>query len=111
MAQQKKQAITTGSTDGKAPILANEKPSMAGELKPSRPDTGKGLNSTRPMSVAEALSLWQTSCFDLQSYGFKTAILAENNAIVFLLVPPASIGTVTEKDGHILIDGLPVSDL
>ena len=111
MARSKRQETTIGNIAGKAPILANEKLSMVVESKPFPPDTGKGQSGTKPMSVAEALSLWQTACSDLQFYGFKTAILAENNEVLFLLVPPASIGKLTERDGHILIDGLPVSDL
>lgn len=111
MAQRKKQETTIGNTAGKAPILANEKPSTGGQLTPFPPDTGKEPSGTKPMSVAESLSLWQTACSDLQLYGFKTAILARDNRIFFLMVPPASIGKMTINGGHLCIDGLPVSDL
>lgn len=111
MVQRRKQVITTGSTDGQAPILASEKPSMEAQSQPSQPGTGKEPSGTKPLSVAEALSLWQTSCSDLQLYGFKTAILAENNLVFLLIEPPASIGKLTVKSGHVYIDGLPVSDL
>lgn len=111
MAQPKRQAITTGNTAGKAPILASGKPSTAGGLKPSQTDTGKGQSGTKPLSVAEALSLWQTSCSDLQSFGFKTAILARDNRVFVILAAPASIGNVTVKNGHVHLDGVPVSDL
>lgn len=111
MARQRKQATTTGSIGGKAPILASEKPNTAGELKQSRPDTGSGQSGTKPMSMAEALSLWQTSCSDLQLYGFRVAILARGNRLYFIAVPPASIENLTFDKGHVKINGLPVSDL
>jgi len=111
MAQPRKQETTIGNTAGKAPILASAKPSTAGGLKQSPPDTGKGQSGTKPVSVAEALSLWQTACFDLQSYGFREAILARGNRIFVILEPPASIGSLTFEGGHLKIDGLPVSDL
>lgn len=110
MAQQKKQVTYIGNGSGN-PILARENAGMAGELKPSQSDTGKGQNGTKPLSVTEALSLWQTACFDLQSFGFQTAILAENNAVFLLLVPPASIGKLTFEGKKLRLDGLPVSDL
>ena len=111
MARSKRQETTIGNTAGKAPILASEKPSTEGESRQSQPDTGKGQSGTKPMSVAEALSLWQTSCSDLQSFGFKTAILARENRIFVILAAPASIGNVTVQGGHVKIDGVPVSDL
>ena len=111
MAQPKRQVINTGSTDGKAQILASAKQSTADDSKPSQASIGVGQNDTKPVSVAEALSLWQTACFDLQSHGFKVAILARDNRIFMLLAPPASIGKVTYEAGHFRIDGLPVSDL
>ena len=111
MAKSKRQDTVIGNIVGKAPILANAKPNTAGELKQSQASIGHAPKDTKPVSVAEALSLWQTSCSDLQAYGFQTAILARNNRVILLLAPPASIGEVTVKDGHLYIDGLPVSDL
>ena len=111
MAKQKRQETIIGSTAGKAPILASVKQSTADGLKQSPPDTGKGQSGTKPLSVAEALSLWQTACFDLQSYGFKAAILARDNRIFMILAPPASIGKLTFENGHLKLDGLPVSEL
>jgi len=109
MAKSKKQVTTIGNGHGN-PILAGSAVT-AGGLKQFPPDTGKGQSGTKPLSVAEALSLWQTACFDLQSHGFKVAILARDNRIFMLLAPPASIGKVTYEAGHFRIDGLPVSDL
>lgn len=111
MAQSKRPATNTGNTDGKVPILANVKLNTAEGLKPSQASIEPAQSDTKPVSVAEALSLWQTACFDLQSHGFKVAILARDNRIFMLLAPPASIGNVTFSDGHLRIDGLPVSDL
>lgn len=111
MAKQKKQETNTGNGGGNHPILASEKQSTAGGSKPSLSASEKGQNDTKPVSVTEALSLWQTACSDLQSYGFKTAILARDNRVFLLLVPPASIGKLTFEGGHLRLDGLPVSDL
>lgn len=111
MAQSKKRETIIGNTDGKAPILASEKPSMAEGSKLSPASTGDGQTGTKPVSVAEALSLWQTTCFDLQSYGFKVAILARDNRVFMLLAPPASIGKLTFSDGHFRIDDVPVLEV
>ena len=111
MAQRRKQETTIGNTDGKAPILASGKPSTEDGLIQSPASTGNAPSDTKPVSVAEALSLWQTACFDLQSHGFKVAILARDNRVFLLLAPPASIGNVTFSGGHFLLDGKPVSDL
>jgi len=111
MAKQKRQATNTGSTDGKAPILASVKPNMEDVSKQSPASTAPVPSDTKPVSVAEALSLWQTACFDLQSHGFRLAILARDNKVFMLLAPPASIGNITFEAGHLRIDGLPVSDL
>jgi hypothetical protein len=109
MAKSKKPDTHIGNGHGK-PILA-ESASTAAQSKPSPPDTGKERKTTKPVSVTEALSLWQTAFFDLQQYGFKTAILARDNKVFILLSPPASIGNITFMEGHFLVDGLPVSDL
>ena len=111
MAKSRKQEINTGSTDGKAPILASEKPSTGEELKPSPASIEHAQSDTKPLSPAEALSLWQTACFDLQSQGFKVAILARDNRVYLIAQPPASIGKLTFEGGHIRLNGLPVSDL
>jgi len=111
MAKPKRQETSTGNGDGNRPILASEKQSMAGGSKQSPPDLGTGQSDTKPVSVAEALSLWQTACFDLQSYGFKAAILARDNRLFMILAPPASIGNLTFEAGHLKLDGVPVSDL
>ena len=111
MAKSKKQETNTGNTDGKALILASEKPSTAAGLKPSQASIEAEQNDTKPVSPAEALSLWQTACFDLQSSGFKLAILARDNKVFMLLAPPASIGNITFEAGHLRIEGKPVSEL
>lgn len=111
MVQPKRQATNTGNIAGKAPILANAKQNMAVGLKPSQASIEDGQNVTKPVSVAEALSLWQTACFDLQSHGFKMAILARDNRVFLMFAPPASIGKISFLEGHFYIDGVPVSEL
>lgn len=109
MAKLKRQDTTIGNGLGN-PILADGA-STAGGSKPSQPDTGKEQNGTKPLTIAESLSLWQTACFDLQSYGFKAAILARDNRVFMILQPPASIGKLTFEAGHLKIDGVPVSEI
>lgn len=111
MARSKKPVTTTGNIGGEAPILASERQNTEDESKPSPASIRSEQTGTKPVSTAEALSLWQTACFDLQSYGFSVAILARNNRIFMLLAPPASIGKLTYADGHFRIDGVPVSDV
>jgi hypothetical protein len=84
---------------------------MAAESKPSQVSTEIERGSTKPVSVAEALSLLQTLCSDLPSLGCKTAILAVEGRLYVRIIPPASIGKATFSDGHIRLNGLPVSDL
>lgn len=111
MAKQRKQEANTGSGDGKAPILASEKQSMAGGSKQSLASIEAGQTDIKPVSLSETLSLWQTACFDLQSQGFKVAILARDNRLFLLAQPPASIGKLTFEGGHLRLDGVPVSEL
>lgn len=111
MDKQKKQAGNTGSGDGKAPILASDGQNTEEKSKLSPASIENAQSVIKPISQAEALSLWQTACFDLQSHGFRTAILATaNNEVVFMFSAPASIGLLGVKNGHVTIDGVPVSD-
>ena len=111
MESTKRQDISITSGSSVTPILANAKQSMVDELKPSQASIEDGQNVTKPVSVAEALSLWQTACFDLQSHGFKMAILARDNRVFLMFAPPASIGKISFLEGHFYIDGVPVSEL
>jgi len=114
MERGKRQDTNTGSgSNGKPSILASESASdpMAAESKPSQVSTEIERGSTKPVSVAEALSLLQTLCSDLPSLGCKTAILAVEGRLYVRIIPPASIGKATFSDGHIRLNGLPVSDL
>jgi hypothetical protein len=108
MAKQRKQDGTTGNGDGSHPILASGGRSTAEALP--QPPASIG-NAPSGISLAEELSLWQTACFDLQSHGLRTAILATaGNEIVFMVSLPASIGRLGVKDGHVTLDGVPVSE-
>ncbi len=111
MVKQRKQETSTGSGDGKAPILASGKQNTEVGLKPSQVSTEAAQTDIKPVSLSETLSLWQTACFDLQSQGFKVAILARDNRLFLLAQPPASIGKLTFEGGHLRLDGVPVSDL
>jgi len=104
---------TGNGSSGKKPILASENeldPTEEG-LKPSPASTEIERGSTKPVSIAEALSLLQTLCSDLQSLGCKTAILAIEGRLYVRVIAPASIGKATFADGHIRFNGVPVSDL
>lgn len=109
MEKQKKQAPDTGNGDGKTPILANGLQNMAGKSKPSQPPTSIAANGTKPVSVTETLSLLQTHCLDLRSLGCEVALVAKGNRVYIIVVTPASIGTLTTANGHILANGVPVS--
>jgi hypothetical protein len=108
MAHSKKQNTSIGNGHTKTPILASEKDHTAGQLQPSQVFTSIESGSTKPLSIAEALSLLQTLCFDLRSMGCEVSILARNNMIYLIGKTPASIGQLATKDGHILINGRPV---
>lgn len=115
MAHGKRPDINTGngSNGSKSPILASGSASdlTAEGLKPSLASTEIERGSTKPVSAAEALSLLQTLCSDLPSLGCKTAILAVDGRLYIRIVTPASIGKPTFSDGHIRLDGVPVSEL
>ena len=115
MVHGRKQDINTGSGSNgkKTPILASGDAldHTAGDLIPSQVSTEIERGSTKPVSVPEALSLLQTLFLDLQSLGCKTAILAVEGRLYIRVLPPASIGKATFLDGHIRLDGVPVSDL
>jgi hypothetical protein len=53
----------------------------------------------------------QTSCFDLQSMGCEVSILARGKRLYLRVSVPSDTGTLEIKDGHIAINGKPVSDL
>lgn len=109
MAKSKKQDTIIGSGSTKTPILASENAPTAEQSQPSRTPTSIESGSTKPLSVAETLSLLQTLSFDARSLGCKTAILARGNRVYFGIETPSSIGNLTFDGGHIRINGVPVS--
>ena len=109
MVQPKKQDITIGNGSTKTPILASANAPTVDLLQPSQMPTSIESGSTKPLSVPEALSLLQTLCFDLRSMGCELAILANKNRLYIVLDPPASIESMDMKNGHITINGKPVS--
>ena len=116
MASGKKPDITTGNGTSQTPILAEEKDPTAVPSKPSpkaasiaSKSTSKGTGSTKPRTMAEAMSLLQTDFFDLQSFGCKIVILAKDNGLYLLIRhPEEEIGFDTGK-GHMTLGGVPVS--
>lgn len=111
MAKSKKLASNTGNGAGNRSILADAKQNTGEELKPFPASIENAQSATLPVSATEALSLWQTASYDLQVHGFEVAILTRNRRIYALIQLPASIGDVAFSDGHLRIDGVPVSDL
>lgn len=109
MAKQKKQDTIIGNGPTETPILASESAPTEEESKPSLPSTSPAVGSTKPVSLPEALSLLQTLSFDLRSMGCELAILARNKRLYIILEVPASIGNMEILEGHITIDGQPVS--
>ena len=108
MAHSKKQGTTTGSGHTKTLIPASGNGLTAGESILSQPPTSIEEGSTKPRSLAEALSLWQTTCFDLRSLGCKVAILARKQRLYLIAELPPDTGTVEMENGHITIAGKPV---
>lgn len=108
MAKSKRRDTDTGNGHTKTPILATEKDPTAGELKPSRTHTSIGDGSTKPVSMAEALSLLQTICFDLQSLGCKLQMVTRNNRFYLIGEVSASIGVLGLTEGHITLNNKPV---
>ena len=111
MAKPRKQDTTTGNGFTKTPILASGHDPTEAQLPPSQRPTSIGEGSTKPVSITEALSLLQTLCLDLRSLDCHTAILAKDRRAYIILEVPASIGDLSMKDGHIALDGVPVSVL
>lgn len=108
MVNSKKQDITTGSGSTGTPILANAKDLMAEKSAPSLPPTSIAEGNTKPRSLAEALSLLQTNCFDLRSLGCEVSILARKNRIYIIAAIPSDTGVLAMIEGHITINGKPV---
>ena len=111
MARQKRPDTIIGNGDGKAPILASEKPSTEAQSKPSLKSTSIAAGSTKPVSVTEGLSLLQTLSLDLRSLDCHTAILARGRRAYVIIEIPASIGNLSQKGGHIYLEDVPVSDI
>ena len=105
--------ITTGNTPSKIPILASAEEAMAEGSKPSQPPTSiesASIETVRPVSIPEALSLLQTLCLDLRTLKCETAILADKRMIYFMVEIPASIGLLTVTPlGHVALNNVPVS--
>lgn len=115
MEQQKKQDIIIGNGILKTPILANEGEHTEDQSNQhlevgsiEQADTEKQTNGTKPQTLSETVSLLQTDCFDLKSFGCKVAILAQEGKIYLAIESPDhKFGFDTAK-GNILIDGVSV---
>lgn len=108
MAHSKRQNISIGNGSTKTPILASGKDPTAAHLQPSPASTSIESGSTKPLSIAEALSLLQTLCFDLRSMECEISILARGNRLYMIAQVPTSIGQMATEDGHIILNGRPV---
>jgi len=108
MAVQKRQVITTGSGSTKTPILASGNAPTGEQLKPSQTSTSIESGSTKPLSVAEALSVLQTLCFDLRSMECEVSILARKNRLYLILATPTSSDILQVDDGQIVMNNKPV---
>lgn len=111
MDKQRKLEDTIGNGSTKSPILVSAEDPMAAQSKPSQPLTSIGEGSTKPVTIAEALSLLQTLTLDMRSLNCRAAILARKGRIYFVIEPPASIGEVGVNLGHVTINNKPVVTL
>lgn len=108
-----KQDITIGNGTTQTPILAREnaptegqlpQPQEAASIEPA--SISKQTSGTKPQTLSETVSLLQTDCFDLKSFGCKVAILAKDGKIyVAIEHPDHKFGFDTGK-GNILIDSI-----
>lgn len=105
----KKQDTTTGNGYTEIPGTESENAPTEERSKPSHTSTSIEGGSTKPVSLEEALSLLQTLCLDLRSMDCELAILARNRRVYLVIEVPASIGIMGIADGHITINGQPVS--
>jgi hypothetical protein len=105
--------ITTGNGTSKTPILASAaeptavkspRPRKADSIEPS--NTAKETNGTKPQTLAETVSLLQTDCFDLRSFGCKVAILSKDGKIYLAIEHPAHTLDFDTDKGNITIDGI-----
>lgn len=106
MAKQGKLVITTGN--GSTTILASANAPTGGLSQPSQTPTSIEGGSTKPRSLAEALSLLQTQLFDLRSIGCNVSILARKNRIYVIAEMPAKTDYLRMEDGHIILNDRPV---
>ena len=113
MAQPNSQDTSTGNTHSKTLILAGDADHTVDESKPSQPLTSiesASIETVKPVSIQEALSLLQTLCLDLRSMKCDTAILADDRMVYFMVELPILAGKATVTDtGHVALGGVPVS--
>lgn len=110
MDKQSKPEITTGNGHIN-PILASASDHTADASKQSQARTSIGSGSTKPLSLAELVSLLQTLCFDARTLECGSLILAEGNIAAFVIRAPASIVFSVSTAGHVCIGGVPVSEV
>ncbi len=106
MAKPRKQGIITGNGTTNSPILASGNDPTEGQsaTAPSQKESA----SIKPVSLAEALSLLQTDCYDLRSMGCTVQIAARKNRLYAILEMPSVSDTVRMENGHILLRDRPV---
>ncbi len=113
MEKQEKPDITTGNGITKIPILASENALTVDPSQPRpkaasivQPNTASETNGTKPQSLSETVSLLQSDCFDLKSYGCKVAILARDGKIYLAIEHPDHKFDFDTDKGNILIDSI-----
>jgi hypothetical protein len=113
MASPEKPDTTTGNGTTKTPILASEKGATAAVSQPRRAaasiepsNTAKETSGTKPQTLAETVSLLQTDCFDLRSFGCKVAILARDGKIYIAIEHPEHVFGFDTGKGNILLDSI-----
>jgi hypothetical protein len=113
MEPQKKPEITTGNGTTETPILANESVPTAAPSQPrpeaasiGQPSIASETNGTKPQTLSETVSLLQTDCFDLRSFGCKVAILAKDGKIYLAIEHPEHKFDFDTGKGNILIDSI-----
>lgn len=108
-----KQDTTIGNGTIETPILANESAPMEAQSKQPQEAASiapasieKQMSGTKPQTLNETVSLLQTDCFDLKSFGCKVAILAKDGKLYIAVEhPDHRFGFDTGK-GNMLVDSI-----
>lgn len=111
-----KQDITTGNGITPTPILASENAPTEAQSKGRRkaasiesPNTLSATSGTKPQTLKETVSLLQTDCFDLKTFGCKVVILSRDGKIYIAIEHPEHVFNFDTGKGNFILDDTAVT--